>query len=215
LTKIPKILDNDFRLVHIFQINSENANSLEFCSGFLYNRLFPAILGVLMSFSSLWKLFLLALLCLWRVNGEVYHIPPSDFSSKMIVSGCFCESNGKFLLLLRGANRSWGNTWCLPAGKIFLSESPIAACVRQMKQETGILLAQEDLSLFRKFYVRLPDKDFELYLFEAKLAFAPGVDLNLKEYSAFKWVSITEAFSLPLIPGADVYMKLRSEKNAS
>jgi 8-oxo-dGTP pyrophosphatase MutT (NUDIX family) len=149
------------------------------------------------------------------LSGEVYHIPPSDFSSKMIVSGCFCEQDGKFLLLLRSAERTCGNTWCLPAGRIFLNESPIAGCVRQMKEELGIQLAQEELALVRKFYIRLPDKDFELYLFGVKFTKNPKVSLNYRESSAFKWVTLEEALALPLIPGADIYIKVCAEKKGN
>lgn len=170
-----------------------------------------------MRFSKVWKIIfcLGVFLASLTLQAEVYHIPPSDFSSKMIVAGCFCENDGKLLLLLRNPERTCGNTWCLPAGRISLSESPITACMRQVKKETGIQLVQEDLSLFKKFYVRLPDKDFELYLFEVKLSSLPKVALNSKENSAYKWVTLSEAFTLPLIPGADVYMKLRAEKKSN
>ncbi len=142
----------------------------------------------------------------------VYSLPPIDFSSKMTVSGCFCKKDGKLLLLLRNPDRTCGNTWCLPAGAIHLSESPISAAQRELKKTTGVQLGQDDLKLFRKFYVRLPDKDFELYLFEANLDDSQVISLNKRESSDFKWVTIEEALTMPLIPGAEIYMKLLSEK---
>ncbi len=144
----------------------------------------------------------------------VYAMPPSNFISKMTVSGCFCEKEGKILLLLRKAERTSGNTWGLPAGKILLNESPIAAAVRRLKEESGIDLPQEEFSMFKKFYIRLPSKDFELYLFKVNLPESQKVILNTTENSAFKWVTLSEALQLPLIPGSEVYMKLLAEKKS-
>jgi len=154
-------------------------------------------------------LLLPLLLCASQV---VYTIPPADFASKMTVSGCFCERNGKILLLLRKDDRSSGNTWCLPAGKIQMQESPIAAATRHLKLATGISLEHADCSMFKKFYVRLPDKDFELYLFKISLSEEPSILLNNREYSNFSWVSSSEAFNLPLIAGAEIYLKQLFEK---
>lgn len=145
----------------------------------------------------------------------VYTIPPNDFTAKMTVSGCFCEKEGKILLLLRNAERTAGDTWSLPAGKILLNESPIAAAKRRLKEEVGIDLPQEEFSMFRKFYIRLPKKDFEFYLFKVVLVPKQGIILNTTENSSFKWVTLSEALDLPLIPGAEIYMKLLAEKKGS
>ncbi|MBM3198281.1 MAG: NUDIX hydrolase [Chlamydiae bacterium] len=144
----------------------------------------------------------------------VYTIPPPDFSSKMIVSGCFCTQEGKFLILLRNEQRSCGNTWCLPARKIAKKESPITAAVRELEHSVGVRCSQDDLTLFRKFYVRLPDKDFELYLFEMRWPKGNEVQLEEQEHKAFAWVSLEEALNKPLIPGAEVYFRLLLEKKA-
>lgn len=160
-----------------------------------------------------WKWLACFLLPLTIFSSEiVYTIPPTNFAPKMTVSGCFCESNGDILLLLRQEDRSSASTWCLPAGKIAMQESPINAAIRHLKVATGICVEQSACSMFKKFYLRLPDKDFELYLFKINLDKRPEIDLNKKEHIAFKWVSSSEAFSLPLIPGADIYLKKLMEE---
>lgn len=164
----------------------------------------------------LWKLgvsFFCLLCCVAEIQAEVvYTIPPHDFVSKMTVSGCFCTQDNKVLLLLRNANRSCGNTWCLPAGKIERSESPVAAAIRNLKKQTGIVLQQNQLSWFKKFYIRLPEKDFELYLFTVELPKNTTIQLDRTEYAAFVWDSLEETLQLPLIPGADTYIKLLFEE---
>ena len=106
-----------------------------------------------------WKLWVavLCLLCgIQKIQADVvYTIPPHDFVSKMTVSGCFCTQENKVLLLLRSPDRTFGGTWCLPAGKIKRSESPIGAAIRYMKAETGVELQQNQLAWFKKFYIRL------------------------------------------------------------
>lgn len=128
------------------------------------------------------------------------------------MSGCFCRQDGKFLILLRNEDRSCGNTWCLPARKICRKESPIVAAVRELDEAVGVHCSQEDLTLFKKFYVRLPDKDFELYLFDIAWPQDQKIHLNQEEHADFAWVSLEEALERPLIPGAEVYLRLLSEK---
>lgn len=95
-----------------------------------------------------------------------------------------------------------------------MQESPIAAAIRHLKQATGVSLEQADCSMFKKFYLRLPDKDFELYLFKISLTEDPQVLLNKEEYSKFIWASPSEAFTLPLIPGAEIYLKQIFDKKS-
>ena len=144
---------------------------------------------------------------------EVYTIPPSNFVAKMTVSGCFCTKEGKCLVLLRGDGRSSSNTWCLPARAIGRKESPIAAAVRELHDDLGLDCLQEELQLFRKFYVRLPEKDFELYLFAVPWPRDMEVHLEGKDHIDYAWVSLEEALTLPLIPGAEVYFRLLFAKH--
>ncbi|MEZ0373469.1 MAG: NUDIX hydrolase [Candidatus Sericytochromatia bacterium] len=45
---------------------------------------------------------------------------------------------GRVLMLQRGEEISLPGHWCLPGGRIDLDESPEAACVREVKEETGL-----------------------------------------------------------------------------
>lgn len=46
--------------------------------------------------------------------------------------------NGKVLMLQRGPEISLPDYWCLPGGRIDPEESPERACVREVKEETGL-----------------------------------------------------------------------------
>ena len=68
--------------------------------------------------------------------------PPADFSPQFEVSGCYCEHQEKILFLLRNANKPQGSSWCIPGGRIELGETPLQAVVREMKEETGVVLRE-------------------------------------------------------------------------
>lgn len=137
-----------------------------------------------------------------RPAAIVYLDPPADFLPRAEVGGCFCESEGKLLFLLRSSHKPQGNTWCVPGGKLEQGETPQAAVLREVMEETGLLLAEEALRYCQKVYVRFPDRDIVLHLFRAPLAAIPSeLSIAPDEHSTYRWVTFDEAVSLPLIPG--------------
>jgi mutator protein MutT len=135
-------------------------------------------------------------------GAEFFLEPPANFSPQVEVGGCFCEKGGRLLFLLRAAHKPQGNTWCVPGGKLEKGETPMAAVVREVREETGLELTREILQFCRKVYVRFPEKDIVLHLFRAALTDVPEkLSIALEEHSAYRWVTFDEAAELPLIPG--------------
>lgn len=132
----------------------------------------------------------------------VYLDPPDDFLPRAEVGGCFCESEGKLLFLLRSSHKPQGNTWCVPGGKLEKGETPQAAVLREVKEETGLQLAEDALTYCQKVHVRFPERDIVLHLFRAVIAVLPAeLSVAPEEHSAYRWVTFDEAVNLPLIPG--------------
>jgi 8-oxo-dGTP diphosphatase len=144
------------------------------------------------------------------VADEVVFVdhPPENFHPQMEVAGCFCKRDDRLLLLLRHPRKPQGNTWCLPGGKIQLNESPKHAVIREVREETGLCLASKSILPFDKVYIRFPNCDFVLHLFEVELEEQEVLSLNREESLDFRWVTISEALSMPLILGAEVYVKM-------
>ena len=139
----------------------------------------------------------------------VFVEPPKDFSQQVEVASCYCEHEGKLLLLLRHPQKPQGNTWCVPGGKLDKGETPIQAVVREVKEETGINLPTESLVYCRKVYVRFPKRDIVLHLFKSHLKKMPrGFDLARDEHTAYRWVTVEQALEMPLIPGGDDCLRL-------
>ncbi len=140
---------------------------------------------------------------------SVFMQAPKDFSHAVEVAGCYCEHEGKILLLLRHPQKPQGNTWCVPGGKLDKGETPLQAVVREVKEETGIHLPSESLIYCKKVYVRFPKRDIVLHLFKSELKKLPeGFKLALDEHTAFRWVTVEQALKMPLIPGGEDCLRL-------
>lgn len=133
---------------------------------------------------------------------------PENFNASFETVSCFCEYDGKFLLLHRQDHKSEGNKWGVPAGKIDAGENALKAMVREIKEETGFNIPSQQLIYFNKVYVRYPDYDFVYYMFHTILNQQQKVKINHKEHKNFKWVSPESALKMDLVLDLDKCVKL-------
>ena len=129
----------------------------------------------------------------------IFLTKPKDFNPKFDIVSCFCEANGKILLLHRNKSRPQGLTWGVPAGKVEDSEDIATAIKREIFEETGIKINEKNLKYFGKVFVRYPEYDFVYHIFHIKFPREPKVTINSNEHIDFKWVTPEEALKLPLI----------------
>lgn len=146
----------------------------------------------------------------------VFHVPPLDFQPRVTVAGCFCEFEDKILLLKRHPNKPQGHTWGIPGGKLDEGETPRTAVVREVCEEVGIGINEEDLEEIDKMYVRGTQMDYIFYRFRTRFLTLPAIDLSLEEHVEARWVTLEEALQLPLIYGGVEallnYQKFMEEK---
>lgn len=133
---------------------------------------------------------------------------PQDFSPRFEVVSCFFECNGEILLLHRWPEKSQGNKWGVPAGKIEPGETPLEAMVREAKEETNVHLTRQDLTYVKKIFVRYPDYDFVYHMFHTQFDRKPDVMLNPKEHQAFAWVTPEVALTMDGMRDLDACIKL-------
>lgn len=145
----------------------------------------------------------------------VFTKPPEGFLSKRNIAGIFCDRNGKFLFLLRQPNKSNGNTWGIPGGKVNKDESPKWGAIRELIEETGIELGENEVKEVGKVYVRDPNYgDFTYWMFYTKCASQNEVVINKEEHQEARWLTFKEALQLnePLIPGEKECLEFFKER---
>lgn len=125
---------------------------------------------------------------------------PADFNPKMRVSACMILCGKEFLNLETGSHKKLAGLWGVPAGKLEIGEDATSAVIREVKEETKILINPKELKKFKLVYVRYPEIDFEYHMFYIQLKEKPEVILDGKESSNYMWTTKENALKLPLIP---------------
>ncbi|MGD0729023.1 MAG: NUDIX hydrolase [Candidatus Micrarchaeaceae archaeon] len=133
---------------------------------------------------------------------------PRDFNPRFDIVSCFLEYEGKFLILHRCDNKSEGNTWGAPAGKMEKSEDLIDATARELSEETGVLIPREKFKYWGKTFVRYPEYDFVYHMCSAVCPPNVIVKINPKEHKDFRWVTPEEALKMNLIMDEDTSIKI-------
>lgn len=131
----------------------------------------------------------------------VFFEPPSGFQSQVSVAGCYCEFEDKILLLKRTPHKHQGDTWGIPGGKLDEGETPRSAAIREVFEEVGISLKEDDLKEIDTMYIRGPLNDYIFYRFRVRLFTLPIINLSLEEHVEASWLTLEEALKLPLIYG--------------
>ena len=133
-------------------------------------------------------------------EAEIYFDQPKVFCPKLTVSACRLEYNDKLLLLKRSVDKTEGNLWEFPTGKIKTDETPLEAIIRETYEETGIQLTPIQITLIDKLYIKKPYIDYTSYLFKAILAEMLPIIIST-EHQEYKWITFEDTFNFPLVSG--------------
>ena len=138
-----------------------------------------------------------------RANYQVFNEPPEGFDLSFQAAGCYCRYEDKILLLRRHPTRYDGNTWGVPGGKFEKGETARQAVVREVLEEVGIDIDNSALLHVGTFYMRHPGVEYVFHTFYLQLDKQPCVVLNLEEHVEARWVTLEEAWQLPLVRGGE------------
>lgn len=135
-------------------------------------------------------------------HTELYPYKPLHITaSPLVVAGAMLLHEDKFLLLKRHPEKSYGDHWNLPAGKVNTHEDPLKGAQRELHEETGIFIPLEQLTPLHIFYIKREGLFIEFHIFKSYLKTKPSINLKLDENIAATWSSHDEALLLPLIGG--------------
>lgn len=124
---------------------------------------------------------------------------------KQVAKLIVINSEGKHLLMYRSKHPTFGNDPDLPGGTLEAGESPLETMVREVFEESGIVI---DSAEVKQVYV---GTDYSAHgtcysLFVIKLDNTPKVSLSW-EHSAYEWLDLREFLAKAKVT-QDSYMQM-------
>ncbi|CDZ80162.1 pyrimidine (deoxy)nucleoside triphosphate pyrophosphohydrolase [Candidatus Rubidus massiliensis] len=135
------------------------------------------------------------------MNYKVYYSKPKNFRCDIEVASCYCFYNQKLLLVKRHPNKPYGNTWGVPAGKIHPQETAKDCVIREVYEEVGIIISSVNFQKVGLLHLDIDQLRYNYHMFFYLLPMLPSIHLALEEHLEYRWSTLQEAYTLPLIPG--------------
>jgi 8-oxo-dGTP pyrophosphatase MutT (NUDIX family)/deoxyadenosine/deoxycytidine kinase len=129
----------------------------------------------------------------------LYRSPQRSFPALFKAVGCVYVHRGKVLLLKRGPEKSYPSYWGLPSGKVHAKETTLRAMVRELFEETAILVSADNLLFVGEFHIVNSDMSFLYSLYRIDVDTPPAVRIQ-EEHESFGWFEVEEALLLDLVP---------------
>lgn len=129
-----------------------------------------------------------------------------QFTPTSQVSTCCIVCNEQILLLKRNNSGTSGGKWCMPGGKLEKNETPLQAVIREVTEETGIILLPKEVVFFQTICKRTLQKDYLLHLFKATFPSTKPSDYSVilnEEHTDFLWANLASAKELDLVAGSN------------
>jgi 8-oxo-dGTP diphosphatase len=131
----------------------------------------------------------------------------------VVATALIADAHGRVLLLERSEkNATQPATWQAPEGKIKFGEDCEQALRRELEEELGCQIAT--LALAGAQSMTLPAKG-KLYHTTRVIYRVTLAENNLRlseDHTQYRWLSPTEALSLPLFPGTDRVIRLLAKE---
>ena len=110
----------------------------------------------------------------------------------MKVVGTFLRHGDTFVILRRDQNKPNGNLWGLPAGKVEIGEDDRTAATRELFEETGLEVRQQDLKALGSFDFGSGKSAYTFITFEVNVKKEHTVVLEKDGHSEALYVTAQE-----------------------
>lgn len=132
---------------------------------------------------------------------KIYTEKPQGYIHNLEVVACYLKKNNEFLFLKKSKGRNEEQTWGVAGGKMKAGEPPKEATIREVFEETGIVIDPSNLIFKRLLFVENPYYGkFLLYIYSYACELLQEVTLS-DEHAEYRWLSLDEAKKLSLLPG--------------
>lgn len=85
----------------------------------------------------------------------------------------------------------------------------------EIEEETGIQISESSIKYFGKVYIRYPELDYVYHMYGYDLIdFPEKVVIDTEGHTEYRWMTLRDALTLPLIRGEDEYIYLVYGKNS-
>lgn len=112
--------------------------------------------------------------------------------TQIVTSGIIQNSDNKFLIVKRAANDSFPNTWEFPGGKNDFGEHPEQGVMREVKEETGLIVTPTlPVTVTAYGSPKKPDIFYVEIFYLCQLQASQEVVLS-HEHSDFAWIDFSE-----------------------
>ena len=93
----------------------------------------------------------------------IYLNPTLQFKPRTEIAALYIEYGPLILLLHRHQNKSQGNKWGIPGGKVATRETALQAVIREIHEETGYDFSAQSIEPLPKVYVEYTEQDHFIY----------------------------------------------------
>jgi 8-oxo-dGTP diphosphatase len=146
------------------------------------------------------------------VKMDFFTDKPIDFNSNVEISVIWVEVDGDILFVQKSTtSKDHPGLWAPPGGKIDLNEDPIQAAKRELEEEVGVIVEDNNISPLIKLYVKAPTLDFIYHMYALNCPLKPNIYLS-KEHQDYCWVTLDEAINLDLMIGVKETIKIYCSK---
>ena len=124
------------------------------------------------------------------------------------VVGCLIEHDTKILMLYRSETETDPSLWGIPAGKVEGNELDVDAVLREIYEETSIVIRASDVKNLGELKIEYPNMVVLFPVFGVQLLDKPTVVIDSNEHIEYRWLTPEEILKLPdLMKDVDVIIE--------